>query len=70
MKQKVIEGRYLGKYPIKGTIVNVWNTINMNNAYRVQLLEPQYFLGYIHDEVILFDEDILSFDLNKNNTDN
>lgn len=68
MKQKVIEGLYLGKYHIKGHLVNSWKTLNMNNAYRIQLLEPQDFLGYTHAEVILFDEDILPLKSNKNNT--
>ena len=59
MKQKFIVGQYLGKYPIEGYLVNTWKTLNMNNAYRVKLIDPQEFLGYNHDEVILFDEDIL-----------
>ncbi len=68
MNKKVIEGLYLGKYPIKGYLVNSWKTLNMNNAYRIQLIEPQDFLGYNHTEVILFDEDISTFKSNKHNT--
>ena len=59
MKQKLVEGLYLSKYPVKGYLINSWQTLNMNNAYRIKLIEPQEFLGYRHDEVILFDEDIL-----------
>lgn len=58
MKQKMFEGLYLGKYPVKGWLLNTWKTLNMNTAYRIKLLTPQHFLGYDHTEVILFEEDI------------
>lgn len=57
--QKFIEGRYLGEYPVKGVLMNSWKTLNMNNAYRIKLIDPQEFLNSVHTEVILFDEDIL-----------
>lgn len=58
--QKLIEGHYLGKHHVKGILLNSWKTLNMNNAHRVKLIDPQQFLGYVHTEVILFDEDISS----------
>lgn len=68
MEQKIIEGLYLGEYPVKGYLINSWKTLNRNNAYKIQLLEPQYFLGCDHTEVILFDED-LTLESNEHNSD-
>jgi hypothetical protein len=55
-----IEGIYLDKYPVSGKVISMWKTLNMNNAYRVELTKPEIFFDNLHKEVILFDEDIIS----------
>lgn len=55
-----ISGIYLNKYPVSGKVINMWKTLNMNNAYRVKLVTPEILFDNLHEEVILFEEDIIS----------
>lgn len=55
-----ISGIYLNKYPVSGKVINMWKTLNRNNAYRVELEKPEILFDNLHKEVILFDEDVIS----------